>query len=93
MKTVLLGIILAGLGMLVLHKAGVEDGARQMARHILNPKFETKRFYKIMSDECGQSDGVLSVNGCTIIFKDGITIDGRDFPKNKWCKDYAPECN
>jgi len=41
------------VGWFVGEKSGTESGARQMARHILNPAFKTDRFDAIMDEERG----------------------------------------
>ena len=56
--------------------SGRDSGARQMARHILNPKFESDGFYKIMGEECGSNKGWMKKNGCIVVYKDGITFSG-----------------
>lgn len=38
-------------GWLVGERRGVNAGARQMARHILNPDFTTDRFVSIVAEE------------------------------------------
>lgn len=58
-------------------REGTEMGARQMARHILNPAFETESFYSIMNEECGSDKGWGEMNGCLVFYKEGVTIDGR----------------
>lgn len=63
MKTILpivLVVALLGIAFFAIYNAGVVSGARQMARHILDPAFETESFYKIMGEECG-TDMEISV--------------------------------
>lgn len=62
---------------LVGYRTGVNSGAKQMARHILNPAFETESFYKIMGEECGEDKGWREMNGGLVFYKPDITIDGR----------------
>ncbi len=66
------------IGHFIDNRSGQNEGARQMARHILNPVYETEGFYAVMNEECGQSNGILRVNGCTTIFKEGITINAKN---------------
>ncbi len=64
-------------------KIGGAEGARQMARHILNPAFETESFYSIMNEECGSDKGWREMNGCIVFYKAGATIDGRHLTKEE----------
>lgn len=66
------------IGWFVGERAGTKAGARQMARHILNPAFETDSFYAIMNEECGSAKGWIKTGEGVLIYKEGVTIDGRD---------------
>ena len=72
-------VVLLGIAFLAIYNAGVKDGAKQMARHILSPDYETESFYKIMGEECGSDKGWMKMNGSIVVYKDGITIDGNTF--------------
>ncbi len=56
-------IILFFVGIFVAYQVAYVSGARQMARHILNPEFETLKFYAIMGEECGNSNGWIEKAG------------------------------
>ena len=60
MKTIVIGILIAGgLGVCYVSgwKAGDDSGARQMARHILHPRFHTDKFEVLVEEECAQYGG------------------------------------
>ena len=61
MKTIIILLTVAAfmfcLGYFLGLREGNDSGARQMARHILNPAFETESFYSIMNEECGEDKG------------------------------------
>ena len=71
---ILVGII---IGYVLGYYSGNDSGERQMARHILNPDFETESFYEIMGEECGSDKGWREMNGMLVFYKDGVTINGR----------------
>ena len=66
---IIICMILVIIALYTAFRSGVDQGARQMARHILNPDYETLKFYEIMNEECGQSNGVLRVNKCCYNFQ------------------------
>ena len=81
---IVLVAVLLSVAFLAIYKTGVTDGARQMARHILNPDYETESFYKIMGEECGSDKGWREMNDSLVFYKDGVTIDGKYLnPKEK----------
>lgn len=54
--SVLVIIIAFGIGWFIGEREGSEAGARQMARHILNPAFNTDSFVAIAAEESGRQD-------------------------------------
>ena len=50
----LLMLVLLCVAFVAIYKAGIDVGSRQMARHLLNPAYYTKKFEFIAYDEAGE---------------------------------------
>lgn len=80
LSVIIVCFLIFAVGYFVGLREGNDEGARQMARHILNPAFETDGFYIIMGEECGGDKGWIEMNdGSWLIYKDGVTLTNSMF--------------